>query len=74
LISTGTQVEHNEIALYGSMHELAKLLGFSEAADLLEKTLEEEKAANRKLSEIALAGVNRQAIGFQNRPKGIVVI
>jgi ferritin-like metal-binding protein YciE len=74
LIVTGTQVEHTEIALYGSMHQLASVLGFNEAADLLGKTLEEEKAANTKLTEIAVAGVNRQAIGIQNTPKGIVVI
>jgi ferritin-like metal-binding protein YciE len=74
LIATGTQVEHHEIALYGSMHQLANVLGFSEAGDLLGKTLEEEKEANQKLTEIGLAGVNRQAMGFQNTPKGIVVI
>lgn len=74
LIDTGTQVEHNEIALYGSMRRLAILLGLGEAADLLEKTLEEERAANKKLTEIANGGVNQNALGVQNTPKGIVVI
>lgn len=74
LIATGTQVEHHEIALYGSMRDLAKLLGLHEAADLLEKTLEQEKAANKKLTQIARSGANREAKGFQNTPKGIVVI
>ena len=74
LIITATQVEHAEIALYGSMHQLANVLGFNEAADLLGKTLEEETVANKKLTEVALAGVNRQAIGIQNTPKGIVII
>lgn len=74
LISTGTQVEHNEIALYGSMRSVARLLGLDKAADLLEQTLEEEKEANNKLTEIGVRAVNKQAIGIQNTPKGIVVI
>lgn len=74
LIIAGTQVEHNEIALYGSMQSLARLLGFDDAADLLEQTLEEEKAANKQLTEIGVNVVNKRAIGVQNTPKGIVVI
>jgi ferritin-like metal-binding protein YciE len=74
IVATGTQVEHYEIALYGTMRSLATVLGFVEAAELLGKTLAEEKAANGKLTEIATNGLNREAVGVQNRPKGIVVI
>jgi ferritin-like metal-binding protein YciE len=73
-VLTGTQVEHYEIALYGTMRALASILGLAEAAELLGQTLTEEKAANTKLTEIATKGVNHRAVGIQNRPKGIVVI
>jgi ferritin-like metal-binding protein YciE len=74
LIVMGTQMEHYEIALYGSTRSLARLLGFNDAVNLLEQTLDEEKAADKKLTEIALNSINREAIGFQNTPHGIVII
>jgi ferritin-like metal-binding protein YciE len=59
LIVNGNFVEHYEIALYGSLAAFAKSLGLSEAAQLLNETLAEEKAANAKLSQIgeSLLGV-----------------
>ena len=53
LISAAQRVEHYEIAAYGTVRSYAELLGRSEIADLLEKTLEEEKAADQKLSSIS---------------------
>jgi ferritin-like metal-binding protein YciE len=53
LISAAQRVEHYEIAAYGTVREYASLLGQQEVANLLEKTLEEEKAADEKLNEIS---------------------
>lgn len=53
LISAAQRVEHYEIAGYGSLVALAHQLGHAEAATLLKETLEEEKAADQKLGEIA---------------------
>ena len=53
IIAAGQKVEHYEIATYGTLCSFAKTLGENKAADLLEKTLEEEKAADKKLSEIS---------------------
>lgn len=53
LIGAAQRVEHYEIAAYGTVRSYAELLGRSEIADLLEKTLEEEKAADQKLSSIS---------------------
>jgi len=52
LIVNGNFVEHYEIALYGSLAAFAKNLGLQNAAQLLNETLAEEKAADAKLSEI----------------------
>lgn len=55
-------VEHYEIARYGTLIAWARQLGHNDAVGLLEKTLEEEKAADRKLTEIAEARGNRVAV------------
>jgi ferritin-like metal-binding protein YciE len=61
LISAAQRVEHYEIAAYGCVHEYATLLGQKEIAKLLEETLNEEKAADKKLNGISKA-VNSQAL------------
>ena len=53
IISAGQKVEHYEIASYGTLAAFAKTLGEDEAVSLLQQTLEEEKEADEKLSEIA---------------------
>jgi ferritin-like metal-binding protein YciE len=53
LIVGGNQVEHYEMAAYGSLVAFARQLGRGEAAELLEQTLTEEKAADAKLTQIA---------------------
>jgi ferritin-like metal-binding protein YciE len=63
LISAGQKVEHYEIASYGCLHEWAGLLGNQEAASLIEEILDEEKAANKKLMELARASCNDEALG-----------
>lgn len=53
LTVNGNFVEHYEIALYGSLVEFARRLGRTEIVSLLDETLNEEKAADAKLTEIA---------------------
>ncbi len=53
LISAAQRVEHYEIAAYGSARTYAELLGEREAVRLLSETLDEEKAADTKLSQVA---------------------
>lgn len=61
LIGAAQRVEHYEIAAYGTARALAKCLGHDEAADLLGETLEEEKATDEKLTELAESAINAQA-------------
>ena len=61
LIVNGNIVEHYEIATYGSLAAFARHLGLSEAASLLQQTLEEEKKADAKLTEIGEKALNPQA-------------
>lgn len=53
LISAAQRVEHYEIAAYGCVRAWAGLLGENEAGSLLEKTLEEEKETDEKLTQLA---------------------
>lgn len=53
MIGAAQRVEHYEIAAYGTARTHAQILGESDAAQLLEETLEEEKAADQKLTQIA---------------------
>ena len=53
LIASAQQVEHHEIAVYGTLRTWAELLGNDEAADVLESILEEEKNADELLSTIS---------------------
>ncbi|PZF78224.1 hypothetical protein DK847_05925 [Aestuariivirga litoralis] len=61
IISSAQTVEHYEIARYGTLACWAAEIGNSEVAELLEQTLEEEKAADEKLSEIAEDAVSQRA-------------
>jgi ferritin-like metal-binding protein YciE len=61
IIMSAQKVEHYEIATYGSLVQLAKTLGMNEAADILHQTLDEEKQADEKLTEIAEWNVNQAA-------------
>jgi len=60
IIGAAQRVEHYEMAGYGTVRTFAELLGENEHVALLEQTLEEEKQADRKLTELA-EGINRQA-------------
>jgi ferritin-like metal-binding protein YciE len=61
LVAGGQRAEHYEMAAYGSMIAWARAMGHAEAADLLDQTLAEEKAADRKLSALAEGGINQEA-------------
>jgi len=63
LVSAAQKVEHYEMASYGCLHEWAGLLDNEEAAGLLLQILEEEKAANESLTELARESCNQQALG-----------
>ncbi len=52
-------VEHYEISRYGTLREWAKALGETEAHDLLSGILDQEKAANHKLTHLAISEINR---------------
>jgi ferritin-like metal-binding protein YciE len=63
LITAAQKVEHYEMAGYGSLVELAKKLGLpAQAVQLLQDTLEEEKATDAKLNKLALQGINEKAM------------
>lgn len=61
IIAAGQKVEHYEIASYGTLAAFAILLGEHEVADLLNETLEEGKAADSKLTEVAETAINPEA-------------
>jgi ferritin-like metal-binding protein YciE len=60
LIAAGQKVEHYEIATYGTLAAWAEQLGHSEVVDLLKETLDEEKAADDKLTDIAQSSANQK--------------
>jgi len=61
LIAAAQKVEHYEIASYGTARAWAQQMGYDRDADLLQKSLDEESAANEKLTQIAESHVNVQA-------------
>jgi len=61
LIAAGQRAEHYEIAAYGTLVAWARAMGHTEAADLLEQTLDEEKATDEKLTALAEGGINQEA-------------
>jgi ferritin-like metal-binding protein YciE len=62
IIGAGQKIEHYEISTYGTLHAFATTFGLTEVADLLEQTLNEEKTADEKLTEVAMSVVNINAL------------
>jgi ferritin-like metal-binding protein YciE len=62
LIAAAQRVEHYEMAGYGCVRTFARLLGEDQAADLLQETLDEEGAADKKLTKLAETVINAEAI------------
>jgi ferritin-like metal-binding protein YciE len=61
LIGAAQKVEHYEMAGYGTARAHARQLGFNKAVTLLEKTLEEEKKADEKLTKLAEGFINTRS-------------
>jgi ferritin-like metal-binding protein YciE len=61
LIAAGQRAEHYEMAAYGTLVTWAQVMGHTQVAKLLQQTLEEEKAADKKLSGLAEGGINQGA-------------
>src|SRR5688572_28108128 len=61
LIGGGQRAEHYEMAAYGTLVAWARELGHMEVAEILQETLEEEKAADETLSTLAQQGINPEA-------------
>ena len=61
LIASGQRAEHYEMAAYGTLVAWAQVMGHTQAAKLLQQTLDEEKAADKKLSGLAEGGINQGA-------------
>lgn len=61
LIAAGQRAEHYEMAAYGTLVAWARVMGHDEAAGLLAEILDEEKAADEKLSDLAEGGINQSA-------------
>lgn len=77
LVSAAQKIEHYEIASYGCLAEWAGQLGNDEAGDLLQQTLDEEKAADKALTVLARQRCNESALDgsshgedFQRSGKG----
>lgn len=61
LIAAAQRVEHYEMAAYGTLVAWARAMGHEDAAELLQTTLDEEMAADEKLTTLAEGGINEQA-------------
>ena len=61
LVASAQRAEHYEMAAYGTLVAWAQAMGHTEAAQLLQETLDEEKAADEKLTTLAEGGINQQA-------------
>lgn len=70
LIAAAQRVEHYEISAYGTLRTLAHQLGLDAAAEILQQTLDDEKATDARLNEIALQVVNPEAGQTGQDPEG----
>jgi ferritin-like metal-binding protein YciE len=61
LIAAAQRVEHYEMAVYGTIRNYARRLGFEDQARLLQQTLQEEKETDQKLTTIADSYINEEA-------------
>ncbi len=62
IIAAGNRIEHYEIAGYGTARTYAQTIGRDDIASLLEKTLNEEKKADQKLTALAEQMINDEAL------------
>lgn len=71
LIASAQKVEHYEIGAYGTAIAWAEALGLNDLCDVLNETLEEEKAADEKLSALAESGINQAATAGESEDSDI---
>ncbi len=69
LIAAAQRVEHYEIAAYGCLRGYAELLGYAQAAKLLQETLSEEEATDERLNQLAEGGINLAAVSAGEEPE-----
>jgi ferritin-like metal-binding protein YciE len=69
LNAAGQRTEHYEIAAYGTLVAWARAMGHTDAADLLQQTLDEEGEADKKLSALAEGGINQTAASAAHPPE-----
>jgi ferritin-like metal-binding protein YciE len=62
LIAAAQKVEHYEIATYGTLRTYAREMGHTQAADMLQQTLDEESQTNEKLTQLATQHINIEAL------------
>lgn len=67
LIAAAQRVEHYEIAAYGAARSHAKILGYNEAANMLQRTLDEEGETDKKLTQLAEGGLLAEGINEKAR-------
>ena len=72
LIAAGQRAEHYEIAAYGTLVAWARDMGHTSAANLLQETLDEEKAADETLTSLAQGGINQQAADAAHPPDVVI--
>ena len=70
LIAAAQRAEHYEIGAYGTCIEWARLMGHTEVVALLEQTLEEEKATDKKLTMLAESEINQAALAEGGHEEG----
>jgi ferritin-like metal-binding protein YciE len=70
LIAAGQRAEHYEIAAYGTLVAWAQAMGHTEVMNLLQQTLDEEKAADEKLTALAESGINQEAADAAHPEEG----
>ena len=73
LIAAGQRAEHYEMAAYGTLVAWAQAMGHTQAEKLLQQTLDEEKAADKKLSGLAESGINQSAARDAHSEEGETV-
>ncbi len=70
LIAAGQRAEHYEMAAYGTLIAWANAMGHTDAVDLLQQNLDEEEAADEKLTSLAEGGINAAAAALAHPERG----
>jgi ferritin-like metal-binding protein YciE len=70
LIAAAQKAEHYEIASYGTCRTWAQTLGLDEAVSLLQQTLNEEEETDKRLTQLAVSGLNQMSAGGESEDEG----